>query len=68
MKAQEMQVADAARCRFMHYQQLQKEAELRRLDDELQHKVHPELPLLPTTQHSYNIHAVSAGCSTRTRD
>ena len=35
----ELQLLDAVRRRFMHHQQTQKEAELRRLDDEIERKV-----------------------------
>lgn len=35
----ELQLLDAARRRHLHYQQSQREAELRRLDDEIERKV-----------------------------
>ncbi|XP_074644614.1 TBC1 domain family member 31-like [Tubulanus polymorphus] len=38
MKVKEMTLLDAARRKFMHHQQRQKELELKRLDDELQSK------------------------------
>lgn len=39
VKVRELKVLDAARRRFMQHQQAVKEAELRRLDDEVQRKV-----------------------------
>lgn len=39
VKLKELQLLDAARQKFLHFQQKQREAELRRLDDEMQRKV-----------------------------
>ena len=38
-KLKELQLLDAARRKFLHFQKQQREAELRRLDDEMQRKV-----------------------------
>lgn len=39
VKLKELQLLDAARRKFLHFQKQQREAELRRLDDEVQRKV-----------------------------
>jgi hypothetical protein len=37
-KLKELQLLDAARRKFLHFQKQQREAELKRLDDEMQRK------------------------------
>jgi hypothetical protein len=39
VKLKELQLLDAARRKFLHFQKQQRESELRRLDDEVQKKV-----------------------------
>lgn len=39
VKLKELQLLDAARRKFLHFQKQQREAELKRLDDEVQRKV-----------------------------
>jgi len=39
VKFKELQLLDAARRKFLHFQKTQRESELKRLDDEVQRKV-----------------------------
>ena len=39
VKLKELQLLDAARRKFLHFQKTQRESELKRLDDEVQRKV-----------------------------
>lgn len=39
VKLKELQLLDAARRKFLHFQKQQRESELKRLDDEVQRKV-----------------------------
>ena len=39
VKLKELQLLDAARRKFLHFQKTQRETELKRLDDEVQRKV-----------------------------
>ena len=39
VKLKELQLLDAARRKFLHFQRTQRETELKRLDDEVQRKV-----------------------------
>ena len=39
VKLKELQLLDAARRKFLHFQKSQRESELKRLDDEVQRKV-----------------------------
>lgn len=45
VKLKELQLLDAARRKFLHFQKQQREAELKRLDDEVQRKVSNSLSI-----------------------
>lgn len=46
VKLKELQLLDAARRKFLHFQKQQRESELKRLDDEVQRKVKKKMFIL----------------------